>query len=47
MRYEKDKRGSIMFPLGGIGSGSIGINGSCELRDFEIFGRPNRNTIFG
>lgn len=47
MRYEKDKRKNIVFPLGGIGTGSVGINGACELRDFEIFGRPRRNTGFG
>ncbi len=47
MIYGKDKRDNIVFPLGGIGTGSVGINGAVELRDFEIFGKPARNTSFG
>lgn len=36
-----------MFPLGGIGTGSIGLAGNGELIDWEIFNRPNKNTRNG
>lgn len=32
----------ISFPLGGVGSGSLGLGGRGQLRDWEIFNRPNR-----
>ncbi len=32
---------TISFPLGGIGTGTIGLGGRGELRDWEIFNRPN------
>ena len=31
----------ISFPLGGIGTGCIGLGGRGELRDWEIFNNPN------
>jgi uncharacterized protein (DUF608 family) len=31
----------ISFPLGGIAAGSIGLGGRGQLRDWEIFNRPN------
>ncbi len=31
----------ISFPLGGIGTGTIGLGGRGELRDWEIFNTPN------
>lgn len=34
----------IVFPLGGIGSGSIGITAKGVLCDWEIFGRPNKGS---
>ncbi len=45
MKYEKTKK--ISFPLGGIGSGCIGLAGNGELIDWEIFNRPNKNTRNG
>lgn len=36
----------ISFPMGGIGTGSIGLNGRGGLEDFEIFNRPNIGTKF-
>ena len=47
MIYEKQKTKNISFPLGGIGSGSIGLRGNGELKDFEIFNRPAKNSENG
>jgi uncharacterized protein (DUF608 family) len=33
----------IAFPLGGIGTGTISLGGRGDLRDWEIFNRPNKN----
>jgi non-lysosomal glucosylceramidase len=32
----------IAFPLGGIGTGSIGLGGRGQLRDWEIYNRPDK-----
>jgi uncharacterized protein (DUF608 family) len=32
----------IAFPLGGIGTGSISLGGRGQLRDWEIFNRPDK-----
>ena len=45
MLYKKEKLRNISFPLGGIGSGSIGIAGNGSLVDWEIFNRPDKNSI--
>ena len=34
----------ISFPIGGIGSGCIGLAGNGHIKDFEIFNRPNKNS---
>ncbi len=34
----------IAFPLGGIGTGSISLGGRGQLRDWEIFNRPDKGT---
>lgn len=47
MLYTGNKLKEISFPLGGIGTGSIGIAGNGMLIDFEIFNRPNKNSING
>ena len=44
MRYEQEYLKEISFPLGGIGSGCIGLAGNGRLVDWEIFNRPNKNT---
>ena len=47
MIYKREKLKEISFPLGGIGTGSVGIAGNGSLIDFEIFNRPNKNSING
>ncbi len=34
----------IAFPLGGIGTGSIALGGRGQLRDWEIFNRPDKGN---
>ena len=45
MIYENERLREISFPLGGIGTGSVGLAGNGALIDFEIFNRPNKNSI--
>ena len=47
MLYKKNKTKNISFPLGGIGSGCIGLAGNGALIDWEIFNRPNKNSYNG
>ena len=47
MIYKGDKLKEISFPLGGIGSGSIGLGGDGRLIDWEIFNRPAKGTRNG
>jgi len=35
----------IAFPLGGIGTGSIALGGRGQLRDWEIFNRPDKGNV--
>lgn len=46
-KYTGNKRNEIVFPLGGIGSGSVGIDGTGRFLDWEIFNRPAKGTING
>jgi len=39
--YEGEKLGLVRFPLGGIGSGSISLDGRGALVDWQIQNRPN------
>lgn len=45
--YEGSKRNEIVFPLGGMGAGSVSLDGSGRLRDWEIFNRPNKGSRNG
>ena len=44
MIYTGENTKEISFPLGGIGSGSIGIDGGGRFFDWEIFNRPNKGS---
>ncbi len=47
MQYTGRNTREISFPLGGIGSGSIGLGGDGRLIDWEIFNRPAKESING
>ncbi len=45
--YSGPETRAISFPLGGIGSGCIGLAGNGQLVDWEIFNRPNKGSLNG
>jgi len=45
MVYTGEKLREIVFPLGGIGTGSVGLAGNGALVDWEIFNRPNKGSL--
>ena len=47
MKYENQYTKEISFPLGGIGTGSIGLDGDGRLIDWEIFNRPSKGSVNG
>ncbi len=47
MKYVGEYTKEISFPLGGIGSGSIGIGGDGGLIDWEIFNKPDKGSYNG
>lgn len=47
LRYTGRKTSEISFPLGGIGTGCIGVAGNGRLTDWEIYNRPNKGGING
>ena len=47
MLYTGKHLKEISFPLGGIGTGSVGIAGNGSLVDWEIFNRPNKGGLIG
>ncbi len=40
--FTGDQLKMLAFPLGGVGSGSLALGGRGQLRDWEIFNRPNK-----
>ena len=46
-RYDSNHLYSISLPVGGIGTGVIGVGGRGELRDWEIMNKPSKgyNTV--
>ena len=47
MKYSGESLREISFPLGGIGTGSVGLAGNGMLKDWEIFNRPDKCSING
>lgn len=47
MLYKNEYTKEISFPLGGIGTGSIGLDGGGRLIDWEIFNRPAKGSVNG
>ncbi len=45
--YKKQYTKEISFPIGGIGTGSIGFGGNGRLHDWEIFNRPAKGSLNG
>ncbi|MBR4880727.1 MAG: hypothetical protein IKU19_02270, partial [Clostridia bacterium] len=45
--YKGANLNEISFPLGGIGTGSLGLGGNGRLVDWEIFNGPAKNSING
>ena len=45
--YRGEDTREISFPLGGIGTGSIGLSGAGRLIDWEILNRPNKGITNG
>lgn len=45
--YTKECTKEISFPLGGIGTGSLGLAGNGNLVDWEIFNRPAKGRYNG
>ena len=46
-QYQGVKTKEISFPIGGIGSGCVGLAGNGRLIDWEIFNRPNKGSVNG
>lgn len=47
MKYSGEFLKEIIFPLGGIGTGSIGLCGNGHFMDWEIFNRPSKGSNNG
>ncbi len=47
MIYDKEHTRELIFPVGGIGTGSIGFAGNGMLKDWEIFNRPAKGSLNG
>jgi len=45
--YTGSKTNEISFPLGGLGTGCIGLAGNGRLIDWEIFNNPNKGSVNG
>jgi non-lysosomal glucosylceramidase len=46
-QYGGDNARHVVFPLGGVGAGSIGLGGDGRLQDWEIYNRPSKGGVNG
>ena len=46
-KYSGESTRNVVFPLGGIGAGSIGLGGDGRLSDWEIYNRPGKGASNG
>src|SRR6476469_8937192 len=44
--FSGDRLTEIAFPLGGIGTGCVNLDGRGGLVDWEIYNRPNKGSMF-
>jgi len=44
-RFTGDALKEIAFPLGGIGTGTVSLGGRGQLRDWELFNRPQKGNV--
>ncbi len=44
-RYEGDQLARVSLPLGGIGTGTVGLGGRGQLRDWELMNRPSKGFV--
>jgi len=44
-RYDQNHLGRIVFPLGGIGTGTVSLGGRGDLRDWEIMNRAAKGFV--
>ena len=44
-RFTGESLREIAFPIGGIGTGTVSLGGYGNLRDWEIFNRPNKHSV--
>ena len=47
MKLKNKNLANVSFPLGGIGTGCIGLSGNGKLREWQIFNHPDRNRVNG
>ncbi|MDR0732091.1 MAG: hypothetical protein LBF63_10520 [Treponema sp.] len=47
MVYKHEHLRELSFPLGGIGTGCLGLSGTGRLVDWEIFNRPAKGSLNG
>lgn len=45
--YRGEHTREISFPLGGIGTGCLGLGGDGRFKEWEIFNRPNKGGLNG
>ena len=45
--YKNRKKNEISFPLGGIGTGCVGLSGNGRLIDWEMMNMPNKGDLNG